>query len=181
MESPDETPTTDITTALATPIWNSPWDDRVRAYEESGYLLHRADLPTDPKTGLLRMFYSDLPDELNPRKRPQEETVLPVPPVMLQGRIIKDANHFDHAGQHLKLVRLKLRFVADHANDRAIRTPAQMRREPQRLDPLDHMVDLRLGASRFENDDHECLPVGGLWFASYQVRETTSACAKSRI
>ena len=95
METREEPPRAEATSEPPKIVELCSWDERVRACDANGLVLRSADLPKDPKTGFVRLFYEDLPLELNPRKRPEEERLLPVPPMMLQERIIGNANKFD--------------------------------------------------------------------------------------
>ena len=66
----------------------------------------------------------------------------------------QDRQHFRHAVDGRQRRRLKFRFVADHADDRAIRAATEVGVESQMPHAIDDVCDLFFGGAGFENDDH---------------------------
>src|SRR5208282_1645300 len=63
-------------------------------------------------------------------------------------------NDLLHARNRLERLDLQLGLVADHTDDRSRNTLAQMGRQPQGGDPVEHMLDDLGRRMRFQDDDH---------------------------
>ena len=67
---------------------------------------------------------------------------------------LQNGDHVRDAGDRFERFGRQLLLVTDDADNRAKRAAAEMGFEPQRFDPIHHMLDLSIGSTAFEDQNH---------------------------